>query len=286
MFEQSSEAAAHNSMTALMPEFLLLAEVELRFSKETIAKYGECLKQVSTHFGDRPISEFQRSDLLALKSQFLAKDLSVSRQASILLAFKRFLQFCSEEKGIEVFDFHEIAAPRRPRRDVLFLTTKEVERLVASIPLLTYHGQPHMAGLRLRAVIEALLGSGLRIGELLSLDRERIDFKNKEAKVIGKGNKERSAFFTDRALFWIKKYLDAREDKEQALFVCQDGRTPLRRDDLWRYFKRYRILAGIQKKVTPHSGKSKITRSRKQAQQSSNSDIDLRRIHICGICVD
>ena len=74
----------------------------------------------------------------------------------------------------------------------------------------------------------------------------------REAKIIGKGKKERTVFFTDRALGWIKRYLESRTDDYPALFVCRNGRTRLKRDDLWRYFERHRRLVGINKKVTPH----------------------------------
>ena len=92
----------------------------------------------------------------------------------------------------------------------------------------------------------------MRISEALSLNRDSIDFERSEARIIGKGNKERTVFFTDRALGWIRRYMESREDDCPALFVCQNGKDRLKRDDLWRYFERHRKLAGIRKQVTPH----------------------------------
>jgi|ERR1700694_1246269 len=92
----------------------------------------------------------------------------------------------------------------------------------------------------------------MRITEVLSLDRDKIDFKNAEAKIIGKGRKERTVFFSDRALYWIKEYLKTRTDDCSALFICQDGKTRLSRTDIWRPFAKCRTLSGIKKKVTPH----------------------------------
>ena len=134
----------------------------------------------------------------------------------------------------------------------MFLTPEEIEGFISTIPLVTYEGGVHQAGLRLRAIVEALLGTAMRISELLSLNRDSIDCERKEARIIGKGNKERTVFFSDRCLIWIKRYLDNRTDDCPALFVCQNGRTRLKRDDLWRYFDRHRKLAGIKKKVRPH----------------------------------
>jgi len=92
----------------------------------------------------------------------------------------------------------------------------------------------------------------MRISELLSLDRDRIDFSRREARIIGKGNKERTVFFTVRALSWFSKYLETRQDTHPALFVRQDGLERLKQPDVWRPFVRYRKLAGINKRVTPH----------------------------------
>jgi integrase/recombinase XerD len=241
------------SFSALATEFLLWAEVEPGFSRETVQKYGECLKQVWIRLGEKPVLEISKADLLRLKSYWLGRNLSASRQMSLLLALKRFLFFCRDEKKIELcIEPKEIKPPPRPRREVIFLTPDEVEAFIATIPLTTYRGDIHQAGLRLRTVVEALLGSAMRISELLSLNRDSIDFKRKEARIVGKGNKERTAFFTDRSLMWMKRYLNSRTDDCPALFVCQNGRDRLRRGDLWRYFDRHRKLAGIKKKIRPH----------------------------------
>jgi integrase/recombinase XerD len=200
-----------------------------------------------------PVSEFSQANLLALRSKWLSKSLSASRQTSLLLSLRRFLLFCQEEKHMALnIDRSEIRLPRRPRREVIFLTPEEIENFIATIPVSTTRGADHIAGLRLRTVVETLLGSAMRISEALSLNRQSIDFERREARIIGKGNKERTVFFTDRALGWIKRYMESRADESPVLFVCQNGRDRLKRDDLWRYFERHRKLAGIHKKVTPH----------------------------------
>jgi site-specific recombinase XerD len=241
------------SFSALAQEFLLWVEVEPQFSRETVQKYGECLKQVWIRLGDKPVCEISKIDSLSLKSHWLSRKLSASRQMSLLLALKRFLFFCRDEKKIALgLEPEEIKPPPCPRREVVFLTPDEVEAFIATIPLTTYRGDVHQAGLRLRTVVEALLGSAMRISELLSLNRDSIDFGKKEAKIIGKGGKERTVFFSARSLIWIKRYLESRCDDCPALFVCQNGRDRLRRGDLWRYFDRHRKIAGIKKKVRPH----------------------------------
>jgi integrase/recombinase XerD len=250
---QFAQNPDRNLFSALAQEFLLWAEVEPQFSKETVQKYGECLKQVWKVLGERSVPEFSKTDLLRLKSYWLSKSLSASRQMSLLLALKRFLIFCRNEKKLDLrLDPGEIKPPPRPRREVVFLTPEEIEAFISTIPLTTYKGAVYQSGMRLRTVVEALLGTAMRISELLSLDRDSIDFAKKEARIIGKGGKERTVFFSDRSLMWIKRYLESRSDDCPALFVCQNGRDRLRRGDLWRYFDRHRKLAGLKKKVRPH----------------------------------
>jgi integrase/recombinase XerD len=235
-----------------VPEFLTYGQVELGFAKETIIKYRDCLIQVRKVCGDLEVTTISKGDLLRLKSDFLRRNLSVNRQVGIILALKRFLRYLAEEVRLPVFDWQQVIPPKRPRKEVAYLTAEEVEQFVAVIKLRTGTGIPYIYGLRDRALVETLLGSAMRIQEALSLDRDKIDFKNAEAKIIGKGGKERTVFFTERALYWITRYVSVRKDDSTVLFVCQDGKTRLSRTDIWRPFNRYRKLSGIRKKVTPH----------------------------------
>jgi site-specific recombinase XerD len=198
------------------------------------------------------ITELNKATVLTLKANMMRRGLSICRQVSILLVLKRFLAYAGDEVGLSALDPDAVAIPRRPRREVGYLTAEEVERFIASIKLQTGDRHIYLPGLRFRVLVEVLLGSAMRISEVLSLDRGQIDFKNAEAKIIGKGSKERVVFFTDRALHWISQYLAVRTDENAALFVTTDGERRLKRPDIWRPFAKHRRLAGIQKRVTPH----------------------------------
>jgi integrase/recombinase XerD len=240
------------TLAGAAPEFLLYAEVELGFAKQSLVKYADCLRQVERMLGSVTVTSVSQDDVLQLKSAMLRRNLSVSRQVSILCALKRLLQFWTDKHHGAMLDPALIIMPRRPRRQVDYLTADEVERFVRGIRITSFRDKTVVSGLRFRALVEALLGSGMRIGELLSLNRTDIDFQRGEARVVGKGNKQRTVFFTGRALEWLSRYLAARHDKHSALFVCQGGQARLARTDIWRPFNRHRVLAGIHKKVTPH----------------------------------
>ena len=156
--------------------------------------------------------------------------------------------------GIPALDPHNVRVPRIPRRDVLYLTKSEIEAFVNGIiaPNEAW-STASISRLRFRALVEVLLGTGARISEALSLTRDSIDADRKEAKIIGKGNKERVLFFSDRALLWLQRYLSTRRDDEKAVFVTTRGAPRrLERQAIKRQFKAYQLRAGITKKVTPH----------------------------------
>lgn len=233
-------------------QFLDYARVELQFGAQTLEKYEYCLKRVQHVLGDRLVTDVTEADLLAVKSWMISRGNSVCWQIVILAAIKRLLGYCRDHCRLAVLDPDLVTVPRRPRREVVFLTPDEVDRFTKAIPLTTLRGGPHHHGLRFRALVEVLLGSAMRIGEVLSLNRTDIDFERKEARVIGKGNKQRTVFFTDRALLWLGRYLGLRLDDSPALFVSQSGSTRLDRTDIWRPFARYRKSAGLNKPVRPH----------------------------------
>ena len=232
--------------------FLLYAEAELHFSRESLLKYSSCLRQVERGLGGRLIAEMTREDLYRIKARFVQNRLSDNWLASTLLILKRYLAYLKEVEGRDVLDPDLIRPPKRRYREVIYLTSDEVERFVGSIKLQNADGTPCLAGVRLRALTEMLLGSALRISELLSLDRGEIDSSTRESKIVGKGGKERIAFFTSRAVKALDVYLALRDDSCPALFVDLFARRRMQRSDIWRFFARHRKLAGIEKKLTPH----------------------------------
>jgi integrase/recombinase XerD len=235
----------------LVPDFLTYCQIERQFSPETIRKYRDCLRQIGKHIGHLPVAELRKEDLRQLKSALVGRANSPMRQISILLALKSYLRYCNSECGIDV-DPAIVTTPKRPRPDVLYLTPAEIEQFVSAIRIKTSGGAYQLEALRFRALVECLLGSAMRISEALSLDRTGIDFEKAEARIVGKGSKPRTVFFTDRALVWIRRYLTARQDDCPAMFASRGG-ARLKRPDIWRFFERYRKLSGITKHLTAHT---------------------------------
>ena len=77
----------------------------------------------------------------------------------------------------------------------------------------------HAENIRDLALIDLLASTGMRVGELVQLNRDDIDFENRECIVFGKGDKERKVYFDARAKIHLQNYLESREDENPALFV-------------------------------------------------------------------
>ena len=96
--------------------------------------------------------------------------------------------------------------------------------------------------LREKAIIEVLYSTGMRIGELEKLNKDDIDFVNGKAIVFGKGAKEREVYFNVKAQLALKKYLENRNDTNEALFVGLQ--SPYNRLKVSTYEKILRELGG------------------------------------------
>lgn len=73
------------------------------------------------------------------------------------------------------------------------------------------------------AIIDLLYSTGIRVGELVNLDRKDIDFEERQCVVYGKGNKERQVYFDARTKLHLLNYLESRTDNNNALFVTLDN---------------------------------------------------------------
>jgi site-specific recombinase XerD len=100
----------------------------------------------------------------------------------------------------------------------------------------------------------------MRVGELVNLTRDQIriksDTKDLEISIIGKGSRPRTVYISERALYWLKKYLATRQDKEKALFINYKGKKPVTRltiRSIERIVKKYAIIAGLPFSTVCHT---------------------------------
>ncbi|MCL5667276.1 MAG: tyrosine-type recombinase/integrase [Patescibacteria group bacterium] len=244
-------------ISTIVPGFLRYSQYERSLSAQTAQKYGESLGWVVKHLGDLPVKSLDLGYVAILKQKIIDRGAGESRVSSITFALKSFLRYCKDVLELPVLDPLKIKPPKRRRREVIYLTNEEIHQFINAINFEKFwNGKSRkrcirMDGLRFRTLVEVLLGTGMRISEALNLKRSQINIEKKEAKIIGKGGKERTVFFSERSLEWIRFYLDNRNDNIEWVFVTHSG-LKWDRADISKIFKGYARRAGITKKITPH----------------------------------
>jgi len=228
--------------------FLSFCEAERHVAGSTLAKYRDCYESwIGPTFGNMEVSDITRLGVLELRQAMVDRNLSVARQYSVIMFLKSFLKFCGRTLGVSCLDPAEIKLPKRPAPNVEYLTNGEIQRVLDAIKVDTF------TGLRLRALVEVLLSTGMRISEALSLKRLQFDAGKTEAEIIGKGKRKRTIFFTQRCRLWVQEYLNRRVDDDPAVFVTTGYPVrQLKREDISRFFQNLKLRAGLTKKFTPH----------------------------------
>ena len=210
-------------------DFLDYLEVERGLSNNTQINYARYLKKFSLWIKIKNKENLLPHELttddiwnyrlyLARYIDRKNKPLSKQTQNYYLIALRSLLSYFSD-KDIQSIPADKIKLPKDAQKEksIKFLTLDQIERL------LTAPTTSDAQGLRDRAILETLFSTGLRVAELAALNVEQ--FKNiknvndLEITVIGKGNHPRTVYFSERALSWIKKYLDTRDDDYKALFI-------------------------------------------------------------------
>jgi integrase/recombinase XerD len=139
-----------------------------------------------------------------------------------------------------------------PRRAVVHLTQDELEQFMASIKVHHRSGRLNLPGLCFRALAEVLAGTGMRISEALALDMAAVNWRDHDARIIGKGGKQRKVFFSERAIRWLKRHLEDRSDHSPPLFVSARTGRRLAQHEAQRMCRAAVQRSGLQKRVTLH----------------------------------
>ena len=242
-------------------EFLEYLELEQNRSQKTIQNYSHYLTRLSDFAGELKLKDINEEVIrkwrlwLNRLGTNTSDEMAKVTQNYHLIALRSFLKFTAK-RGWEAMPADKIELARTKRPQVTFLTPEELTRLAS---------QPNISsvnGARDRAIIELLFSSGLRISELVNLDRDHINLSRREFMVRGKGQKDRPVFISPEAADWIKSYLNKRQDNTKPLFIRYSGSKKvdlsgnyhrLTARSIQRMVSRYAKLAGITKHVSPHT---------------------------------
>ena len=256
-------------LSDLIQDFLEHLEIEAGRSRKTIENYRLYLERfleicqeitgqddIKASDLDRDILRKYRLKLNRYGSENGSEDLKVITQAYHLIALRGFLKYLARRE-IKSLDPSLVDLPKVVRKQVTFLHYDEVEDMLEEIDLSTE------SGLRDRAIIELLYSGGLRVSELVGLNRDSINLELREFMVRGKGSKDRPIFISEACADRVRDYLDARTDSLPALFLnnsrnlqAADTSGNYRRmtaRSVERIVEKYARLAGITKHVSPHT---------------------------------
>jgi len=258
---------SNKTIIKYIPDFLDYCEIEKGLSDNTQKNYKRYLQKFVYWLKKTKKEALLPNELIAddiwhyrlYLSRYKdnkGKILKKTTQNYYLIALRALLGYFTA-KDIVSIPADKIKLPRdtRAKKTVKFLNLEQIERLLLAPNTKT------QIGLRDKAILETLFSTGLRIAELVALNKEQFtNIKGKkdlELSVTGKGDAPRTVYFSERALSWVKKYLETRKDKEKALFIHYrsrkdvEGRLTAR--SIERIVKKYAILAGVPIFTTPHT---------------------------------
>lgn len=253
----------------LINDFLEHLEIEGGRSKKTVENYKlylerfyDLAQEILNQDGLRPeeiTKELLRKYRIRLNrygSEIGGEDFKAITQAYHLIALRGFLKYLARRE-IKSLDPSLVDLPKIIRKQVTFLHYDEVEDMLEQIDTSTD------SGLRDRAIIELLYSGGLRVSELVGLNRDSINLERREFMVRGKGSKDRPIFISEACADRVSDYLDARTDSLPALFLNNSRNTQavdtsgnyrrMTARSVERIVEKYARLAGITKHVSPHT---------------------------------
>ncbi|MEX2033308.1 MAG: tyrosine-type recombinase/integrase [Candidatus Colwellbacteria bacterium] len=248
-------------------DYLDWLDIEKGLSSKTQENYSRFLKRFLDWLKENMLSGLKPHELspdhiwkyrtyLArqTRSKRSSKSLTKATQSYYLITLRSLLSFFAE-RDILALPPEKIKLPLdKADKEVRFLSLEQLERLFA-VP-----DTSSPQGLRDRAILETFFSTGMRIAELVALNREQIESSlNKddlELGIVGKGSRARTVYFSSRTLGWLKRYLKTRNDKDKALFVNYRGPIDAPRRltprSIEKNIQKYALLAGLPSNTTPH----------------------------------
>lgn len=244
-------------MEKFKKQYLEYLEVDKNSANKTIENYNRYLSvflkwaKISkpSQITDKLVHDFRL--YLSRRTDQNGDFIGVKTKNYYVIALRNFLKFLAKQ-GIKSLPAERVELSKTKDRAIDFLEIDEI------VELFKASQGKNLKDLRDQAILELLFASGLRVSELVSLDRDKINLKKQEFSVLGKGSKRRIVFISKETADLIKKYLNKRIDTDMALFV-RHNREPSKELDLrltarsiQRIIQNCALKAGIVKKVTPH----------------------------------
>ncbi|HUF40839.1 MAG TPA: site-specific tyrosine recombinase XerD [Verrucomicrobiae bacterium] len=246
---------ATESLSPHIDAFLSMVVVEKGLARNTVEAYSRDLSRLAAHLIAHGLADWNEVTAGAIRSylSLLRKSglnpRSIARHAVTL---RRLFLFLESEAVIKENPMPALLPTPGPRKLPQTLSGEDLRKLLAQPDA----GEP--LGSRDQAMLELLYASGLRVSELVSLRLHEVNFQGNFLTVKGKGAKVRAVPFGEWAREKLNTYCAADRPRllkgktSSFLFVNRSGQ-PLTRQGFWKLIRRYALMAGIDKRVTPHT---------------------------------
>jgi len=240
---------------AVVDQFLDHITLERGLSANTRQAYRADLAGFCDYLSSAGVSslnDVRRKHVLDYLMAEKERGLGVNSVSRRLVAIKVFFRFLQQEGMLARNVTSAMDSPRLWKVLPGVLSTREVERLLASPPVESRFGA------RDRALLELMYASGLRVSEAAGLRLEDMHFDLGYLTCTGKGNKSRVVPFGARAAEWLRRYIETlrpaltTDGTERALFLTYRGKC-FTRKGIWKLIRQAARRAGIMKKVSPHT---------------------------------
>ena len=235
-------------------EYLTYLKIERGLSDASISSYKLDLKQYSQYLKDENVTGVEdiTTEILVAFLQFLSENnkssKTIRRVQSTLRNFHQFLQF---ERIIDTNPALRLSTPKEERELPVVLSIEEMETLLQA-------PDKTPQGIRDNAIMELLYASGLRVSELINLKLSDLNLDMGFIHVYGKGDKERIVPTTEYVAEKLNDYIKnqrlmlLKHENTDILFITNRGKG-FTRQGLWKTIKKYVLISGISKNITPHT---------------------------------
>ena len=236
-------------------EYLYFLDVEKGLAKNTLESYGRDLKSFFCFLSNSNCTNptnVSRTDIVSYLLHLQNNGKAVSTISRNLASIRSFYHFLIEEQVVKKDPCSDLESPRQEKKLPEILTISEVDLL------LSQPNQLEVTGIRDKAMLEVIYATGIRVSELVSLNKVDINIDSGYLRCRGKGNKERIVPLGKIAVKNLYYYLEKSRPKlvkiesEDAFFVNHHGKR-LTRQGFWKIIKKYAELAKIKRKITPHT---------------------------------
>ncbi|MCX6823864.1 MAG: tyrosine-type recombinase/integrase [candidate division SR1 bacterium] len=239
-------------ISSLLEKYMYYLQYEKNVSPKTIENYSLRLNRFLEFCGDVEISKINRMQLLDYRMALHKNNLNVKTINYHIVAIRAFLKFVLKN-DIDCMSPDKLELAKTPPREVNYLDEKDIGKILAA-PL--EYTKDEVKQARDFAILQFLYGTGLRVTELITLQKKDIKLDSNQFSVVGKGSKLRSVFATKHAISALKKYTELRKDTSPYLFISLSRNgfgTHLSRNSIEEIVRKYAALVGISKKVSPHT---------------------------------